>query len=54
MFDAMGLRGNIYHRVVVTRDMPPPSAEDIVPGFTQISDAERETIAEWIRSGARP
>lgn len=52
--DAQSLRGSIYHRVVVTRDMPPPSAEELIEGFTPMTEEERAAIAEWIRGGAQP
>ncbi len=52
------LRGIIYRRVVLERTMPPPSAASVVsefaPGFQDLPDADRATIAEYLLGGAPP
>lgn len=46
------LRGLIYRRVVQERNMPPGSAEVLADEWRAITDAERETLSEYLLGGS--
>lgn len=50
--NAADLSNKIYRRVILERTMPPRSAELVVDGFEPMTQAERDTVADWLLAGA--
>lgn len=46
------LRGAIYRRVILQRDMPPPSAAGVEPNTAAITDDDRAVVGDWLLGGA--